>query len=531
MTISKQLQSMSILVFAGFIIILIISIQKMNYVYEKANACNIKTLPGTHVLIDIQENYYRLGISIWMSFANYNAEGITKITEFQSYFKKSLQEYKNYIIDEQDNKYYLQEQELYLKYMYVVEDIVKALNEKKYDQAKQIIKANYDLIAALTSIIDEHMKYNKEIAKQFASEAEKTKKDAMIIMVSISLLITFLIAILGLMIRANIMSGVSMIKQSIFDFVKNKDLSLRIDYKKQNEIGTIINGFNNLISELELMINNFKQVSNENASVSHELSTTSMQIGRNAENGMGIVNHSINEIMIIRNFVQQNAELAESRKNDIVLVGDKLEKTKNEVLILKRDIDDSSASGNELARQLEQMSKEAEQVKEILVVISEIADQTNLLALNAAIEAARAGEHGRGFAVVADEVRKLAERTQSSLIEINATISVIVQSIINASDKMSINASNIKRLALISNNVEETILATTSVMRDSIIAVEMSATNSNKIATDTNHIADLMTNINTLISENARSVEEIASAADHLSKLAENLNQKLNEFR
>lgn len=94
---------------------------------------------------------------------------------------------------------------------------------------------------------------------------------------------------------------------------------------------------------------------------------------------------------------------------------------------------------HELSGNLQSLVGNAQETKAILVTIGDIADQTNLLALNAAIEAARAGEHGRGFAVVADEVRKLAERTQKSLAEISATINVLIQAINDSSESLNKN--------------------------------------------------------------------------------------------
>lgn len=309
------------------------------------------------------------------------------------------------------------------------------------------------------------------------------------------------------------------------------DLTHKLEVIGSDEIAQASTSINRFIEKVRILISEAKNLSNENSSISNELSSTSLEVGKAVETSMSIVGNTTSKANTLKEEMRIGMEEAKAGKAELLKANNYLSEANSAILKLTKEIQSSANTEIELARKIQQLSHDAEQVKEVLVVIGDIADQTNLLALNAAIEAARAGEHGRGFAVVADEVRKLAERTQKSLQEINATINVIVQSIVDSSEQMSANSKKVESLALTANGVEAKIDNMFQVMGNATKVSDKTAENYLKTGTDIESMIDNVAQINDISSQNARSVEEIAGAAEHLSRMTETLNLKLSEFR
>jgi len=365
-------------------------------------------------------------------------------------------------------------------------------------------------------------------------EAIYTVKDeamsSLVLMALINLVTIIFASIIGYLIANYITNSLKEIS-TVAKALASGDLTSSLTLDSKDEMGSTAKDINHFISNVHGTVDEAKVASVKNVSISTELSKSSVNVGENVKRSVSIVTAASSDASEVR--IELDASIEESResRSEIIRANDNLKEAREQIIVLTTDVQRSAEREVELAHQMDNLSQDASEVKNVLEVISDIADQTNLLALNAAIEAARAGEHGRGFAVVADEVRKLAERTQKSLTEINATINVIVQSIMDVSTQIGNGSKEIQELANVATQVEGTIDETVKIVNGAVQATDKAVESFEHMGSRVGAIIEEVEEINEISSVNAASIVEIKDASEHLNSLTSQLHEKLDKFK
>lgn len=549
-SISGRLKLLSVIVSAGVIIVGITGWKALSSDHESLEMLGQNNIPSIVALSEVDEGMMRERVGnlrIWVEINQNNSDIFSQVLKDKQTgleeLEKGLKAYEALPNDEEEKKLYTLFQEEFVKWKSLnekitVEGIEPLTHAHSADEQaqrfahikvlqEQLSEQSQITIDALRAVI----KYNVTAAAESSEESLAGNSRAEMIMGVIALLTLLISAGLAALISRSVAEGMKNLQNTMVNISQTKDFSRSIAIDSKDEVGLTLESFNSLIAAVRTTLGTAKSASNENMSVSSELSSTSLAIGKRAEHQSEVTITTFNEAQGIKEDLNSSIQDVRTTQKEVIEARKNLADASSALSEMTAQLQESVVIEAELNEKLNRLSGEADQVKSVLVVIGDIADQTNLLALNAAIEAARAGEHGRGFAVVADEVRKLAERTQKSLVETNATINIIVQSINDISDQMNINADKISALGSSAADVELQMNRTVQIVNTTANTVDQLASGSETNMRKTQTIIDAIDTINTLSAANARSIEEIAAAADHLYRMTEQLNSQLEQFR
>ncbi len=317
----------------------------------------------------------------------------------------------------------------------------------------------------------------------------------------------------------------------ILGVVASGDLTKRLDDSAQDEFGDLARNCNQVITNLRQLIQGIISRSTQLAAASEQTSAITVETTaaiREQKSQVTQAATATTEMSSTSQGVMQssNDALAEIKNADGEAERVKVisENNKQTILQLSKEVDQASTVINKL-------HKDSASIGSILDVIRGIAEQTNLLALNAAIEAARAGEQGRGFAVVADEVRSLASKTQASTQEIQAMIQVLqtgAHAAVEAMNKGKKQAENCVTQTEVAAQALESITNAVHLAHDMSEQISHAAKEQNQVS---NEISHLLESIVTIAEQTASGAEQTSQSSHEVARLAEELRQSVDQFK
>ncbi len=411
------------------------------------------------------------------------------------------------------------------------------------------VRTGYEAMAAERAVAIE----------EAGNDMVSSSSDNKIIGVIVSIMVTIFGVVIALVTARRISTPVSLVAKRMEELAHG-DLSQELmTIERNDEIGALVVAANDMNTKLQATIHSIYNVSNTVAASSEELAQSSNEV----KSGVEQVAHTMQELAA---GTETQASTASDLTETMRVFTENIQEITNEGTALKTYSDNveqltesgkslMSSSTNQMAmindimldsvKKVEDLNTQSDEISKLVSVIDDISNQTNLLALNAAIEAARAGEHGKGFAVVADEVRKLAEQVQSSVAEISTIVNRIQSDTGNVTKTLQDGYQEVKKGTLQISETGTTFNSISDAVVGMIASIDTISSNLTTVLARTEGIGASIDDIASISQESAAGIEqttattqqsastleEVVHSANNLAGLAQQLNNEMQQFK
>jgi len=501
----------------------------MKYIYKD-------TLPSIEAIASLNEDFLRLRLAVLYHFVQRDLEkkatSESQIAKLKDKIRDGVSRYESNLSSDTKDKVILEKERKAFETYFA--SIVQPLERSRANDFEGIwvnLAQSNEAMTQLADAIAEHKTYNEQLAESFFKEADANAEFGRVLSIGLVVLALLVVGSISFLIVREIKNRMKSLSGFINDVNLSLDFTKRIKITRMDELGTAGDAFNKLVHRLQANLTSIADNAQKVASAAHEMATTANQVATASQQQSEAASSmaaTVEEMTVSINHVAERAQEANRLSSASDAMAESGEKTIGHTL---GDIQDIANTVHEAAGLICGLEQHSQQIAKVIQVIKDVADQTNLLALNAAIEAARAGEQGRGFAVVADEVRKLAERTAASTQEVAESIGALRSGASDAVTSMEGAVANVQAGVARAQEANSAILQIRASSQDAVGMVEEIAGAIREQGTATNVIATQVERIAQMSEESCAAAGNSAETAQQLDALANSMRAIVSAYR